>query len=308
MTGKRLSARVGLRSLPGSLGRICLFPLAFVILVGVGPAPVQSQTSVLDTFDFSKEGREQLRLSRGLEEISGLAMTPDGRLFAHNDERAIIYELDVESGRILKAFSAGHRGVRGDFEGIALAGPRFFLASSSGEIVETEEGSPGSAMNYRVHLTGLGEKCELEGLAFDPDANTLLLPCKETRSRELRGHIVVFSMDIGSMRVTTVPRIFLPLGELETLNLHASFFPSGIEIHPETGNIFLISARTEAILEFTPQGALLAGRDLRKETHPQPEGITFGPDGALLLSDEGQGKRGSLTRYPRKRSDEEVGR
>jgi len=308
MTGKRLSARCGLRSLSGCLRRICLFPLVFFLLVGVEPTPVQGQASVLETFDFSKEGRQQIRLSRGLEEISGLAISPDGRVFAHNDERAIIYELEVESGRILKAFSAGSRGVRGDFEGIALAGSRFYLATSSGEIVETGEGSPGSAMDYRVHLTGLGEKCELEGLAFDPDANTLLLPCKEPRSRELRGHIVVFSMDIGSMRVATVPRIFLPLDELEELDLEASFFPSGIEVHPETGNIFLISAREEAILEFTPQGSLLAGRKLRRKTHPQAEGITFGPDGALLLADEGQGKRGSLTRYPLRHSDEEVGR
>lgn len=308
MTGNPLSARVRLRSLSGRFRRICLSSLLFSVLVGVGPAPVQSQTSVLDTFDFSKEGRHQIRLSRGLEEISGLAISPEGRLFAHNDERAIIYELEVESGRILKAFSAGSRGVRGDFEGIALAGSRFYLATSSGEIVETEEGPPGSAMDYRVHLTGLGEKCELEGLAFDADANTLLLPCKETRSRELRGHIVVFSMDIGSMRVALVPRIFLPLDELEALDLEASFFPSGIEIHPETGNIFLISARKETILEFTSQGALLAGRDLRKKTHAQPEGITFGPDGALLVADEGQGKRGRLTSYPRKHPDEEVGR
>lgn len=279
-----------------------------ILLMGSGPTPSRGQISVLDAYDFSGDGGHQLRLSKGLEEVSGLAMTPEGRLFAHNDERAIIYELDMESGRILKAFSAGFEGVRGDFEGIALTGQKFFLSTSKGEIVETEEGSPGSAMEYRVHRTDLGERCELEGLAFDPEANTLLLPCKEVRAREMRDHIVVFSVEAGTMKVALVPRIFLPLEELEEMGLKGSFFPSGIEIDPETGNLFLISARSESLLEFSSQGRLLGGRKLRKETHPQPEGITFDPNGALIIADEGQGKRGRLTRYPLRGQGEEVPR
>jgi uncharacterized protein YjiK len=278
----------------------------FILLVGGGPTPSNGQISVLDAYDFSKDGGHEIRLPKGLDEVSGLAMTPEGRLFAHNDERAIIYELELESGRILKAFSAGFGGIRGDFEGIALAGQRFFLSTSTGEIVETEEGSPGSAMGYQVHLTDLGESCELEGMAFDPEANTLLLPCKEVRARDMRDHIVVFSVEVGTMTVARVPRIFLPLDELEAMGLKGSFSPSGIEVDPESGNLFLISARGEAILEFSSQGRLLGVRNLKKKNHAQPEGITFDPRGALLLADEGQGKRGRLTRYPRRDQGEEV--
>ena len=68
-------------------------------------------------------------------------------------------------------------------------------------------------------------------------------------------------------------------------------------MHPETGRLILISAQEEAILELSPQGALLAGRELHRKTHPQPEGITFLADGSLLLADEGQGKKGRVTRY-----------
>ena len=53
-----------------------------------------------------------------LSEISGLALTDDGRLFAHNDESARISEIDYRRGTILKHFYAGEKDLRGDFEGL----------------------------------------------------------------------------------------------------------------------------------------------------------------------------------------------
>lgn len=261
------------------------------------PLLASLQAPVLERYDFSKSKAEQNRLPGRLREISGLAVGPDGRLFAHNDERAVIYELDPATGDILKAFSAGFGGALGDFEGIAVAGDRFFLSSSSGEILETAEGSDRSTMSYRVHTTGMAGRCEFEGLAFDPFTETLLLPCKEPREDQLEDHIVVFSVEPENMAVSPVPRVFLPLDALEAFDLDASFAPSGIEVDTATGHILLVAAQEEAILEFSPQGALLGGRTLHKGTHPQPEGIALAADGTILLADEGQGNRGRLTRY-----------
>jgi uncharacterized protein YacL len=44
---------------------------------------------------------------------------------------------------------------------------------------------------------------------------------------------------------------------------------------------------------------------LHRKTHPQTEGITFLPDGTLVLADEGQGKKGRLTRYQVRSTPEE---
>jgi uncharacterized protein YjiK len=224
-------------------------------------------------------------------------------LFGHHDERATIYQIDPESGRILKAFSAGFMGVPGDFEGIAVAGGRFFLITSDGQLVEFAEGEDGSSVGYRVHNTGLGSRCEMEGLAFDPEEGVLLLPCKASRDRVLEGYIVVFVVPLESLEPAVLPRIFLPLEELETMDLKAEFHPSAIEVHPETGSIVLVAAQEEALLEFTPQGRLLAARELKKRDHPQPEGLAFLPDGTLVLADEGQGSLGRLTRYPLQGAD-----
>jgi uncharacterized protein YjiK len=257
----------------------------------------QIPSSLLDAFDFSEDGGVQERLPRPLEEISGLTTTAGGRVLAHDDERAVIYELDPATGRVAKAFSAGIGGIRGDFEGIAAVDDRLFLVTSAGELLETVEGDDGSAMAYRIHGTKLSRLCEFEGLAFDARTRSLLLPCKEPKTRELRGHIVVFAVGLDPVRAYPVPRVFIPLQGLTELDLKDSFHPAGIEVHPGTGRLILVSAQEETILELSPQGALRAGRKLHGKTHPQTEGITFMPDGSLLLADEGQGKRGRLTRY-----------
>jgi uncharacterized protein YjiK len=274
-----------------------LLPLVIpALLIGGWVSAADTLPSILEGFDFSKDGGVQERLPRVLEEVSGLTTTPDGRVLAHNDERAVVYELDP-AGNVIKAFAAGIGGARGDFEGIALAGERLFLVTSSGEILETMEGEDDSVVQYRLFPMGLQRLCEFEGLAYDPATGDLLLPCKNTRTKELKDHVVVFSVSVDSLRPYPVPRVFFPYESLVGLGLKDSFHPSGIEVHPETGRWILISAQEESILEISPEGILIGGRELHRKTHPQPEGITFLNDGSLLLADEGQGKRGRLTRY-----------
>ena len=262
--------------------------------------PVQNPEPLLEQYDLSSGAGLKVKLPRALEEISGLATTPDGRLFAHNDERAIVYQVDLEKGELVKAFSVGALAIPGDFEGIAVAGDRFFLLTSAGQLVEFREGEAGSAVGYRVHSLGLEYRCEMEGLAFDEARGTLLLPCKTPRGRNLQGHLVVLSVPLDTMRPDSVPRVFIPLEELDAEGLGDSFHPSAIEVHPESGSLIILAAREEAIVEVGPGGELVATRELKRKDHPQPEGVAFLQDGTMVLADEGQGKRGTLTRYSRK--------
>jgi len=282
---------------------LSLVPLLLLIAWGWGGDAIEAPP-LLEAFDFSKGGGIQEKLPRALQEISGLAISPQGKLFAHHDERAVIYEVDPESGSVLKAFSAGSHGVRGDFEGIAVVDDRVFLSTSTGELLETREGEAGSAMEYRIHRTRLSGLCEFEGLAYDAGTNSLLLPCKKVRTRELEGHLVVFAVRLDSMEPYHVPHVFIPLQALEEFDLKDVFRPSAIEVHPATRRILLVSAQDKVVLEISPDGRLLGGRKLHRKTHSQTEGITFLPDGTLLLADEGQGKRGRLTRYLVRGTDE----
>jgi uncharacterized protein YjiK len=274
-----------------------------ILLLVTGFGGGQESQSVLDRYDLSEGAGSSKKLPGRLREISGLASTSDGRLFAHDDERANVYQVDPETGEITKGFSVGLMGTRGDFEGIAIAGERFFLITSAGQLFEFREGEAGSTVGFRVHNLNLGGACEWEGLAVDPGRQTLLLPCKTPRRQRLKDHLVVVSVGLESMALDSSPRVLIPLEELDSRGLDDKFHPSSIEVHPVTGSLLLVAAREEALVELSSSGEILATRELKRKDHPQPEGLTFLPDGTLILADEGQGKRGTITRY-RPRNDE----
>lgn len=239
---------------------------------------------------------QQWKLPNRLNEISGLALTPDERLFAIADEAAIVYELDFSEGRLRKAFALGDPVERGDFEGIAIAGERFFLITSDGEIFETTEGRDGEQMEYASYATGLGKRCEIEGLVTGVAGDRLLIACKEARGRD--GVLAIFAWSLDERRVLDDALLVLPLRDIVRRIGKRHFNPSGIEIAPGSGNLLLVAARQRALAELTPDGRLVAATRLPLvQRHHQPEGIALTRDGRLLIADEGGGHRARLAVY-----------
>ena len=76
-------------------------------------AAIADAYSLLDKYSLDADSMMQWRLPDRLNEISGLAMTPSGRLLAVDDEVAIIYELDYDDGGIVKKFALGKPVVKG---------------------------------------------------------------------------------------------------------------------------------------------------------------------------------------------------
>jgi uncharacterized protein YjiK len=237
-------------------------------------------------------------LDRQLTEISGLAFDERGRLFGHGDELARIHELDPATGRILRTVRIGDAGMRGDFEGLAIAGPRFFLITAGGTLLDFQEPAGEGAARFRRVDTGLGERCELEGLAYDRATDALLVPCKTARVAALNDRLAIFAIPLATLRPDPRPRVSVPHARLEAAGVEHGFRPSSVEVHPRSGSMFVLSAQEDVILEIARDGRLLATRELSRRRHAQPEGLTFGPDLALWIADEGGNGRGSLTRYP----------
>jgi len=283
-------------------GRIvaCCLLAAVGVLTACRPAAGQTPSAILPEYDLSSGAGIQLGLSWSLREVSGLATDQRGRLFAHDDERAILHQLDPSTGRSIKTFAVGVLGVPGDFEGLAIAGDRFFLLTSSGRLVEFREGGAGRTVGYDTHNLGLERRCEVEGLAYDHETRALLIPCKTTRQDELDEHLVVFSVPLETLTPEDEPRVFIPLEVLDDNGLGKNFHPSAIEVHPETRSLLILAAREEAGAEVSQDGELLGTFEMKRRDHPQPEGVAFLPDGSLVLADEGQNHRGTITVYPKR--------
>ena len=285
--------------------------LARWAVVALCTTPLSLTGSTLAHYQFDEPPAWHVDLSRELDEISGLAFSPDGRLFAHGDERGIIWQLDPRSGLILKRFALavgpgmqpfmGKRPrpdvVTGDFEDIQIVGERFFLLSSNGVLVEFREGPDGARVPYQAFDTGLAQSCEFEGLTYDAATHSLLLLCKHAYLRAWHRQIVVLGWSLDSGRVDPEPRLRISENRVARLTGVDAFHGSAIAVAPESGDLILVAGPQRRIIEISPTGELLAGRPLKARLHRQPEGLAFDADRALIISDEAAGGRATLTAY-----------
>ncbi len=252
----------------------------------------------LDRFPLDSASLQQWKLPNKLKEISGLALTLDERLFAVVDEEAIIYELDYLQGKIIKAFALGGPTIRGDFEGIAFLGDRFYLVTSKGRLYATAEGNDGDRMQFETYKTGLGKLCEIEGLAQDVQSGTLLLACKQSSLTGEGGHLSVFVWSPSLGRVLGEREIIIPGDEIADRLDKKRISLSGIAVDPNTANLYAVAARQRAIIEMKPNGELINAIILPlTDRHPQAEGIEITRDGKLLIADEGGKNKARLSVY-----------
>lgn len=259
------------------------------------------EKSLLHHYNFnSSEGSFNallIKLSNKLKEISGLAITNDGRLFCHNDEKGEIFQLDYQTGKILKSFSLKKK-VKEDFEGIAIVKAMFYMVTSKGDIFEFKEGKNESKVKYEVYETDLKSKYDVEGLCYDPETNSLLLACKEFPGKGIKNKRAIYSFSLKKKKLIDKPRFLISTKKMEEASDHNAFNPSGIERHPLSGTFFIITGKGRCIVEVSPEGKLLSENNLNDKIHRQPEGITFLPDNSLLISDERVDNNATLTVYP----------
>jgi uncharacterized protein YjiK len=264
-------------------------------LVGQGRTPPPA----LERFDFQKGAAEQVELPHRLREISGLAVTADGRLFAHGDEAGVVVRLNPYTGVIESQFSLGSPAIRDDFEGIAIAGERFFLITSAGRLYETREGGSGVGMPFTVVTTGFGTLCEIEGLAYDPSERVLLIGCKQTVAARHSSRMTIFRWSLDHAAPASPASVTIDLTDVSRSTGATNVRISGLELDSRSGHYIAIAGPKWQLVELTKGGKFVAARALKHRLHPQPEGITFLGDSVLLVADEGGKGRGILTRYHR---------
>jgi hypothetical protein len=259
------------------------------------PAP----TSDLSRYQFGAPAADRWELPKGLHEISGLAVDSAGRVFAHGDEEAVVYQLDHAGHQVIKRFSFGRPAVRGDFESIALVDGQVVLSTSDGVLYTGREGGDGDAVPFTVQPTGAGRFCEVEGMAPAPSGRALLFACKVARTRALHGHLSVLRWSLEHKALDRHPFMFIPLGPLADVAraVGVSEFHASELLKLSVDRYLVLAGREHAIVELTAGGKVVAGARLRRRDHPQAEGLARAPDGSLLVADEGGSGRGTLSVY-----------
>ncbi|WP_164977501.1 SdiA-regulated domain-containing protein [Ancylomarina salipaludis] len=254
-------------------------------------------------------------LSVELREISGLTYKGDHKLLCVNDEQGSIFEYDTQNRKITQRIKFAKKG---DFEAVELVGDKAVALRSDGKLYFIEDLSHSKSESIKVK-TGLGDKNDTEGLAYDVSNHTLLIACKGLAHNDsaYMDKRAIYRYSIKDSSLSQYPDILIDQGELETiLNLdpytkfsnkllkggnpskgNLTFQPSALAIHPISRNIYVLGSVGKLLLVLSPQGELLAVNRLKHKIFPQPEGICFTPDGTLFISTEGKMMSGKIYQF-----------
>ena len=229
-----------------------------------------------------------------LREISGLALTARGTVLTHDDNIGRVYEINPETGILIKGFSLAG-GVRGDFEAITIAGNDVYLLESKGKIYTFKEGGDAEQVPYSVFDTHVGKECEFESLVYEADSTRLVMVCKKIRGKNEPHELLIYRLPLPLNR-STMSTLRVPIDDVIGSNKWKGFHPSDINIDPSTKNYVIIASREKGLLVITPDGDVVRSEPL-PDGHHQPEGVAITSDGILIISDEANVNPAAITLY-----------
>lgn len=210
-------------------------------------------------------------LDKDLNEISGLCFTSDSNLLAINDEQGIVYSFQSPEFKSQQWIDFKKKG---DFEGIANLNDLVYVLKSDGDIYEVQ--SNGSFEQYESFKKGY----DFEGLCLNRDSTTLLLACKKHRDKKKDEWVWIYEFDLKQKKLKK--EVYCKINKAD---LYPFFRPSGIAIN-NLGEIFLISATANALIEIDEEGKLLRSVQFPELQFPQMEGICFDSNNGLYLASE----------------------
>lgn len=234
------------------------------------------------SYDFSQP-TARFPLPDILEEVSGIAWAGENTLACVQDERGIIFMLDLQKNKITDRFNfAG----KGDYEDIAFNKGKFYVLRSDGKIFITDA----AGRNTSSFSTQLDDDNDTEGLVWHPQLKQLLIACKAEPLKGNKKDKAIYAVDLKEEEIDKSPYIELTEKALEKhQGKKRQFSPSGIAIHPATGDYYIISANRPGLIVLDKSKKFKQFLQMSAEYFAQPEGICFSPQGSLFISNEAAG-------------------
>lgn len=237
-------------------------------------------------YDFENP-TEKFELPDKLKEISGLSYYKNNQLVCVNDEQGEVFIYDIQEKKIVDKIPFGKDG---DYEGVEVVGDEVFVLKSNGKLKGFKIGE---AFEREIDCSK-PEVIEYEGLGYDPKSKYLLLVAKE-RTRDVDEKKMIYAYDFD--RKILFKHIAIPEEQVRDEANGKNFKPSGIAVHPKTGQIFVIASNGKKLLVLSEKGQKEALISLNSTMYQQPEGICFSANGDLFISSEGKEGKGYILRF-----------
>ncbi len=268
--------------------------------------------NVIPGYDLSSPV-SRLVLPEILHEVSGLTETGPASFACIQDENGMLFIVDVEKNKIEREIPFG---LDGDYEGIARVGKTIFVLRSDGLIYEIPDYLSESRQTI-FHATNI-PAANNEGLCYDEKNNRLLIGCKGKVSKEKgeKDRRLIYSFDLHTRKLVREPSFDFNVTDItafaiknnvipathknkkgRTVSSTVKFSTSEIAIHPKNKLLYLLSAADHMIMVFDDKGEIKHIQALDPVMFNKPEGITFFPDGDMLITNEGQQGVPTLLRF-----------
>ena len=258
---------------------------------------------------------ELLKLPKVLREVSGVVALDGEQLLCVQDEVGALFTIVLSP----LAVSSQPFGPKGDYEGLALVGRTPWCCAATGGCSNWAPGRRG--LSGGAHGAHAGALHRLGRAVLGRGRARLLVMPKDRvgDDKQQRDERPVFAVDPKTGEVAAKPVLVLSRKALIAaataagLALPTRTTDKGRErveleltcselcLVPGKRELLLLSAVDHLLLRVDLDGRLLATRLLDRELLPQPEGMTFLPDGRLVVASEGDGGEGGWPSSPCRR-------
>ncbi len=250
-----------------------------------------------------------------LREISGLGIDETGKyLYAVQDEEGKIFMINTTTGAVEKE-EKFHKD--GDYEGVEFVDGRVFAIKSSGTLYEVTNFGV-SNQEVTKHKFDFSKNSDIEGLGYDAKEQRLLISCKGKvgKGEDFEFKKGIFSLSLDSMKMSEAPVYTISVEAVKHfLEVHSTlekidklvklfqpgeefiFGPSGLAVHPKSGDIYITSSVGKLLVVMQRDGHIKHMVKLKKKLHEQPEGIVFANDGTMYISNEGKNGKGKIYKF-----------
>jgi hypothetical protein len=254
----------------------------------------ESPLGVLEQYDFTQP---QVRYAypRFLREPSGLACLDTGRALTHDDNSSALYLVDYLEGSPPQPFGTSVPAIKGDFEGVAILDGYVYLLASHGTLLRVPLVTRAGTALARL-TTGVERRCNFEGLTARPARRELILACKYIHAEATVDEVHLYRFDIERGAADAQP-IVVEVAAVRRKHRLRRIRPSGIEWDPQTRHFLLLAGKENLLLEMDGSYVIQGDVRLSKRFHRQAEGIALDEQGRLILTDEADGRRATLTVY-----------
>ena len=237
-------------------------------------------------FRYELDKPQTITLPQGINEISGISYNPaDNTVFAVDDENGYLFKISLDRQPVVENWEFDKKR---DFEEIAVVNNKAYVLVSSGKLVYFPVSFP--VKNITTASLDIEGRNEFESLYHDPAANRLLMMCKDCKG-DGKDAVSIYGFDL---RTNTFDS--RAIGVLNTSGINKKsgkktdrFKPSAARIHPQTGELYIISSVNKMLVVADKNFTIKEVRRLDSSIFKQPEGLDFTPSGDMLISNEAGG-------------------